>query len=85
MIKKNNSLILIIFGLLVTSIGFNILQFQKNIELKSNLLKRKYYIILILERLPEYTLTQGGVKASTTISELYKQVVVDRPATLKVD
>ena len=27
----------------------------------------------------------GGVKVSTTISELCKQVVVDRPATLKVD
>lgn len=98
-IEITHPLKFIFCGLFMISVGLNLMQHSrigKLLEISKDntsvriilvpIPKTQPYIIPHIEQPKElFTSTQGGVKVSTTISELYKQVVVDRPATLKVD
>lgn len=96
-LETTHPLKFIFYGFFLISVGINFIQYSRNYNLLKQLNnnysvkiilvpKDQPYIIPYIKK-PDnlFTSTQGGVKVSTTISELYKQVVVDRPATLKVD
>lgn len=96
-LETNHPLKFICYGFFMISIGLNVLQYSRNTQLLKRIKENHNIQIIFVPKDPPYliphieqpdnlfTSIQGGVKVSTTISELYKQVVVDRPATLKVD
>ena len=98
-IEKTHPFKIIFYGCFMISIGLNIMQHSRigklleisrdNTRVRIILIpipKDQPYTIPHIEQPEElFTSKKGGVKVSTTISELCKQVVVDRPATLKVD
>ena len=96
-LETTHPLKFICYGLFMVSVGLNIMQYSRNTKLLKRVNEnhsiqiifvpkdQPYFIPHIEQPDNLFTSIQGGVKVSTTISELYKQVVVDRPATLKVD